>query len=83
MLDHGHVRLIEPRWEKLRPEGDKEEHRSRLNRLDKSVRCFQRGRIDPMRVLDYEEQRLFARKGQNLASQGFDREILLSSRRQV
>ena len=36
-----------------------------------------------MRVLDYEEHRLCARKHQNLAAQGFDREIFLTSRRQI
>src|SRR5215831_5169561 len=82
-LDHCHVRLIEPWWKKLGPEGDQQEHRSRPDRLDKTIRCFQRGRIDPMCVLDYEENRLSAGKGQNLTGQSFDREIFLPSRRQV
>src|SRR5262249_16966557 len=33
-LDQGHVRLIEPRWEKLGPEREQKEHRSRLDRFD-------------------------------------------------
>ena len=36
-----------------------------------------------MCVLDYEEHRLCARKGQNLTGQCFDREIFLPSWRQV
>src|SRR5262245_56524266 len=82
-LDHGHVRLVEPRWRKLGPEGNQQEHRSRPDRLDETIRRFQRGRIDPMCVLDYEEDRLSARKSQNLTGQSFDREVFLPSRRQV
>src|SRR5262249_56225222 len=82
-LDHCHVRLIEPGWEKLGPERQQEEHWSRLDRFDEPIRCFQRGRIDPMCVLDYEQHRLRARKGLNLTGQGFDREIFLPSWRQV
>src|SRR5262245_54568181 len=82
-LDHRHVRLIEPRWEKLGPKREQEEHRRRLDRFDEPIRCFQSGRVDPMRVLDYEEHRLCACKGLNLTGQGLDREIFLPSRREL
>src|SRR5215813_14669693 len=82
-LDQCHVRLIEPRWEKLGPEREQKEHRSRLDRFDEPIRCFQCGRINPVCVLDYEEHRLCTRKSLNLTGKGFDREIFLPSWRQV
>ena len=67
------MRLIEPRREVLRPEGYQEEHRSRFGRLDASVDRLQRGRIDPVDILNQDEQWFCMSEAENLPSFGENR----------
>src|SRR5215475_5132371 len=80
---HGYVRLVEPLWEKFWPKTDQDENPSCLNRCNESAEQLKRARINPVRILEYNNR--WPRKGEikTLSEQHGNCEIPLPLRRQV
>src|SRR5215469_7893519 len=71
------MRLPDPGRHKLRTEGDHEQYGQLGYAIDDQVEQFERGRVDPMGVLENQQHRTAARKASELPDQ--NGESLLAS----
>lgn len=77
-----HLCLSGPRWSELRPGGDDEQHRNATDALDGPAQRLKAARIDPMRVLEDHQHRLFARQCFNLSIECFQHLLFALLRRE-
>ena len=80
---HADLRLAGPRRLELWAERHDQQHRQAADMLDGEVEQLPRGGVEPMRILQYRDHRLFVRQTLELADQRLQRPFLFPLRTEI
>src|SRR6516225_8043199 len=69
------MRLARPRQIELRTEGQQKKYRQMRDSIDSHLQHFERCRINPMRIFEDRQHRLFSRQTFKLADKGHHRKL--------